>query len=452
MAMCRVILIKILLIISICDIMGQPSGVGPSLRPLMLGDKAPDYEFTTMINYKSKIVKLSDFKGKLVILDFWNTSCGSCIASWPHLLDIQKEFEGKIQIILVNPVQNEETVRKAFERRKKVANVDMTLPAVCYDADIVNLFPVSGVPHVVWLDGDRVVKSVTYSSSINSNNINALLRGEEVNMPQKINNSEYIPATFQKPLFLNDNGGKPKEIYAYSFFGKGDDKLYPTYGLVSSEKRHEYYIVLTNYCLLDFYKLAYSNRKTHLGLEMILPNRTLLRASDSVKYVEQINGEIIRDNLFVYQVIAPPSSLLDLQKIMQSDLDRYVGLDAKWVKMKRKCLVLTATDTSLISYRSGSRRAIINETNIDLNQVSLKYFLDFLEDGTDYYWSPYPLIDETNFKGLLGSIAFETNVSDYRQLDKALRKYGMRLSLEDRVVDILVVSDQKEKPKVGRQF
>ncbi len=40
------------------------------MRVLRLGDQAPDYEFTSVLNYKNKTLKLSDFKGKLVILDF----------------------------------------------------------------------------------------------------------------------------------------------------------------------------------------------------------------------------------------------------------------------------------------------------------------------------------------------------------------------------------------------
>ncbi len=434
-----------ILMIALVAAFGQAkSQSSDGMRVLRLGDQAPDYEFTSVLNYKNKTLKLSDFKGKLVILDFWNTSCASCIASWPHLLEIQKEFGDKIQVVLVNPMQDPMTVKKTFERRKTMANVDMNLPSVCADLDILKLFPVSGIPHVVWLDGDRVVKSITYSASVNSKNISALLNNENVNMPQKLGNEEYISAIFQKPLFLDDNGGKAKEVYAYSFFGKGDYKLFPTYGLVSNDSRKEYLVVLTNYCLMDFYRLAYSNRFTHLGLEMVMANRTILQTADSAKYIEKVNGELIRDNLYVYQLISPPASTQDLQQLMQADLQRFVGLDAKWVKMKKKCLVLTAKDTALISYKNGGRRAVINETDINLNNVTVKYFLDFMEDGTNYFYSPYPLVDETNFKGMLGDIMFTTEVSDYKQLNKALQKYKMSLTLEDRLIDVLVITDGKK--------
>ncbi len=98
-------------------------------------------------------------------------------------------------------MQDPMTVKKTFERRKTMANVDMNLPSVCADLDILKLFPVSGIPHVVWLDGDRVVKSITYSASVNSKNISALLNNENVNMPQKLGN-EGISQRFSKKTFV----------------------------------------------------------------------------------------------------------------------------------------------------------------------------------------------------------------------------------------------------------
>ena len=137
---------------------------------------------------------------------------------------------------------------------------------------------------------------------------------------------------------------------------------------------------------------------------------------------------------------------------MKADLQRFVGLDAKWVKMKKKCLVLTAKDTALIAYKSGGRRAVINETDINLNNVTVKYFLDFMEDGTNYYYSPYPFVDETNFKGMLGDIVFTTEVSDYKKLNKELQKYKMSLTIEDRVIDVLVITEGKNRKSFQKQF
>lgn len=54
-----------------------------AIKPLNIGDKVPDIEFKDVVNYPKKKVKLSDFKGQMVILDFWGTYCCTCIAMFP---------------------------------------------------------------------------------------------------------------------------------------------------------------------------------------------------------------------------------------------------------------------------------------------------------------------------------------------------------------------------------
>jgi len=44
---------------------------------------------------KGNVVKLSDFKGKVVILDFWATWCPPCRKGIPDLVELKKEFKNK---------------------------------------------------------------------------------------------------------------------------------------------------------------------------------------------------------------------------------------------------------------------------------------------------------------------------------------------------------------------
>lgn len=58
--------------------------------------KAPDF---TLTSTSGKMINLSDYKGKIVILDFWATWCGPCRMGVPDLVDIQKEFKNKVVVI-----------------------------------------------------------------------------------------------------------------------------------------------------------------------------------------------------------------------------------------------------------------------------------------------------------------------------------------------------------------
>ena len=60
---------------------------------LKKGNKAPD--FSNYENYNGNTSSLSDFKGKYVYIDIWATWCRPCIAQFPYLKKLEKEFQGK---------------------------------------------------------------------------------------------------------------------------------------------------------------------------------------------------------------------------------------------------------------------------------------------------------------------------------------------------------------------
>ena len=60
---------------------------------------APDF---TVYDLEGKAVKLSDFEGKPVVLNFWASWCGPCKAEMPDFDETCKKLEGKVQFVMVN--------------------------------------------------------------------------------------------------------------------------------------------------------------------------------------------------------------------------------------------------------------------------------------------------------------------------------------------------------------
>lgn len=59
--------------------------------------KAPDFELK---DGAGRIVRLSDYKGKVVLLDFWATWCGPCKAEIPWLNELSRKYESEGVVVL----------------------------------------------------------------------------------------------------------------------------------------------------------------------------------------------------------------------------------------------------------------------------------------------------------------------------------------------------------------
>ncbi|HRE79825.1 MAG TPA: redoxin domain-containing protein [Opitutaceae bacterium] len=82
----------------------------PRKSMLAIGARAPDFETTTL---DGKAIRLADFKGKVVILDFWATWCGPCMTAMPHTQKVAAEYKDQGVVVLGSCTSD---TRAAFER------------------------------------------------------------------------------------------------------------------------------------------------------------------------------------------------------------------------------------------------------------------------------------------------------------------------------------------------
>lgn len=422
----------------------MPQSAGKPIKALNPGAKVPDYILTNLINFPEETVKLTDFKGKILILDFWTFGCTSCIASWPKLMKLQDKYKDQIQIMLVNVTQDKKAIQDYLDKRKKISGFKLSLPIACGDKVLKQLFPHVYVPHVIFIDREGVVKNITEGVYLHEANIDRLLKGIPLNLKRKTD--EYMAVSWSKPLYVDGNGGTQakggKILFSTMIKAYGD--TIPGYRHFKTSKDISYG-VLINATVFNMFRQLYGGDTNRDGTETWVPNsRVSLSVADTSHLVPKINGILKPENHYGIQVTAQKE--LSKEKIksrMIRDLEDYFGLKTYWTKVIKPCMVISRNANPIPTYKEGKNIIQLTSMMLNLNNVSIKELINRLTDIPPFNSSIYPIVDETGYKEMLGSINYSGKMETIEDLAKALRPYGMEVLLQDRAVDVLVVEDAK---------
>jgi uncharacterized protein (TIGR03435 family) len=117
-------------------------------------------------------------KGKVVVLEFWATWCGPCVASIPHLNDLAEQFKDKPVVFISVTCENEDVVRVFLKNHPMKAAVGLD------DYEILNkTFHVKGIPHAVIVDSTGHIAAIAHPADIEPANLEEVLAGKKCSLP-----------------------------------------------------------------------------------------------------------------------------------------------------------------------------------------------------------------------------------------------------------------------------
>jgi len=111
---------------------------------------APEFSLSSVAGGKTK---LSDLRGKVVLLNFWDITCKPCRAEYPHLQKIQDEFKGEGLSVLMISLDEDISQVKPFA--EKYGFLDRVL---LKGDTIQRAYGIGPIPHTVIVDGSGVIR------------------------------------------------------------------------------------------------------------------------------------------------------------------------------------------------------------------------------------------------------------------------------------------------------
>lgn len=389
-----------------------------------------------------------DFRGKFVILDFWNKGCVSCVQSFPKLNQLHSKFKDRVSIILVGT--EEEGIEAKFEVYRK--KLSLEFPFV-FNFPLYNRFVPSGAPHLVWMDASGITQAITVGEALNDTNIEAFLEGRPFEFEDRSHSAFSKRDAYNydsvKPYLINGNGGDGNDFLYRSLLAKykagmPERPFQPQFvpGLLIQDGDKTLIEGVADLLLL--YKMAYTgNMEWRYGdsIYSVMYNHIILEVKDtSAFYSDKETAE----GYYWYSLIIPSAKATGkyIMKGMQRDLQYYFGYEVKIEARVFDYLKLEATDKArkTLMTKGGVSSVKTNYASFKGSNIPLDRFFGYIFGLYNY---GMPIINDT---GMESNVDMDINVvvTEWTDVKRLLTELGFTLTKARKEFKVIVVTDQKD--------
>ena len=108
---------------------------------------------------EGELRSMADYKGKVVLLDFWKSTCNPCMNELPRILDLYEKYRSQgFEVVTFN-------MDETFSAMQNAADVIAADWPICHDglvwqSPIINSFGVTRTPHTILVGKNGVIQAV----------------------------------------------------------------------------------------------------------------------------------------------------------------------------------------------------------------------------------------------------------------------------------------------------
>jgi len=410
--------ISFILLILTITVFAQVNNNITSGEALKIGDTFISPSAIQLMRGPAKTLDLQKLTSKVVILDFFDTYCGTCIQSMPKLQKLQDKLKDKVQIISVT-WQDKSTLDKFFAANSYLKENKVNLPVIFADVYLKQRFPHQSVPHVVFLYKEQV-KAITSNKLITEENITELYEKGTIDLPLKDD--------FGKGDLMEKNtNNNDKEAVKFGVWISGYQNGVPFESLRIKKDS------LTNTINTSFYNASISNAIKFIWAKISpagyvpRPERLVLKVKNPDHY-QDIAGKGEAWSLEHALSYERKDKILRADstqaRLVLNDLHSFLGIRSYRTMKKIPCLILQPGPLL-----SGSKETIADGMVYENSAV--------LAVMTDLGGKFPPILDRVNSKEKIKITPYET----LAEFNSQLAAYGIEAVLGEEEMEVLVIEE-----------
>jgi len=373
-----------------------------------IGDAPPALQLGAIIQGpRLEEASWEKLRGKVVIVEFWNTACVPCVAANPHLNQLVAEFTNQ-PVVFLSICDDNPDYLKNFLRNKPISAwlaIDAPLKPT------FSAFHVLGIPHTVIVDRSGKIAAITHPDLLTPEHIQEILDGKPSTLPPPESISPEQTPTVPlieippREIEVSITGPFPKPNGAYAARGWHSTIFHADKAPIDS-------------ILTEFFHIS----------EQLLPKTKL------------------PEGLYSVRASAPSNQMAELQKrFIQSARDKW-RITIEPTTRRATVYITTVATTNAPGLKQVQERAGGGEKpgGFYLGGLPIKSVVNSLEHVLDK-----PVIDETGLQGLWAAelnwemtpeeLTTETRPAPAKVIKAAHDQLGLDLQSAEREIPTLII-------------